>query len=124
MLDRHVEVLADQHALAGEIEVGHAEDGHGVVFRRWVGRPLSRLARCAATQAETVGAWDCGSGVSPRAFDLVVSGQKPAAGRRSYNKIKSIAGKARSYNGGILLMSSPTSSIAITSASSRPSRAG
>ena len=28
--DRHVEVLADQHALAGQVEVGHAEDGHGV----------------------------------------------------------------------------------------------
>ncbi len=28
-VDRHIEVLADQQALAGEIEVGHAEDGHG-----------------------------------------------------------------------------------------------
>jgi len=28
VLHRHVEVFADQHALAGEVEVGHAEDGH------------------------------------------------------------------------------------------------
>src|SRR5690606_14535435 len=28
--DRHVEVLADQHALAGQVEVGHSEDGHGL----------------------------------------------------------------------------------------------
>lgn len=32
ILDRYVEVLADQHALAGEIEVGHANDGHGQLF--------------------------------------------------------------------------------------------
>jgi hypothetical protein len=28
LLDGHVEVLADQHALAAQVEVGHAEDGH------------------------------------------------------------------------------------------------
>ena len=29
VLDRHVEVFADQHALAAQVEVGHADDGHG-----------------------------------------------------------------------------------------------
>ncbi|MNT48491.1 hypothetical protein D3C72_1852730 [compost metagenome] len=32
VFDRYVQVLADQHALAGEIEVGHANDGHGQLF--------------------------------------------------------------------------------------------
>ena len=32
ILDRHVQILADQHALAGEVEVGHADDGHGQLF--------------------------------------------------------------------------------------------
>ena len=27
--DRHVEVFADQHALAAQVEVGHPDDGHG-----------------------------------------------------------------------------------------------
>src|SRR3546814_7410090 len=33
MLDRDVEVLADQDALAGKVEVDHSLDGHGVIAR-------------------------------------------------------------------------------------------
>src|SRR3546814_1345982 len=33
MLDRDVEVLADQDALAGKVEVAHSLDGHGVIAR-------------------------------------------------------------------------------------------
>ena len=29
VLDRHVQILADQHVLAGEVEIGHAQHGHG-----------------------------------------------------------------------------------------------
>src|SRR5690606_1456194 len=37
-VDRHVEVLADQHALAGQVEIGHSLDGHGSVAREEGGR--------------------------------------------------------------------------------------
>ncbi|MNS97372.1 hypothetical protein D3C72_1316990 [compost metagenome] len=39
ILDRHVQILADQHALAGEVEVGHADDGHGQLFGSGDGMP-------------------------------------------------------------------------------------
>ena len=45
VLDRHVEVLADQHALAGEVEVGHAEDGHRRRFVRTGTRIVPPVAK-------------------------------------------------------------------------------
>ncbi|KAG0750961.1 hypothetical protein G6F24_014771 [Rhizopus arrhizus] len=46
ILDRHVQILADQHALAGEVEVGHADDGHGQLFGSGTGCRATADGHC------------------------------------------------------------------------------
>src|SRR5690606_7415789 len=52
VLHRHVEVFADQHALTGEVEIGHLQNGHGQSFTGagYLGE-LATASKCCATSS-------------------------------------------------------------------------
>ena len=71
VLDRHVEVLADQHALTGDVEIGKAKHGHRQLRNRrgsahYNGTPaaLQRLALAALRHANLTRIKTSGNGTA------------------------------------------------------------